>query len=208
MIDLTIPGWCNKEKLGMIKTLARNSTGSILELGTWMGRSLCCWAEHTNQQVVGVDFTTDFTLTTLKNKSPNAVAIMHGNIEMWDAWNGDINVVRTRIIEQKNLPNITDHLKSTDEFFEDNIGQFSIIYIDGSHDTAQVKTDITNSIMVLTAGGLICGDDYCWATVREAVAQSGFENNFSIIVNTKFDMWFCIFDNTDKKWIDLIIGSL
>lgn len=50
------------------------------------------------------------------------------------------------------------HLPS-DEFFEQNKGTFSLIFIDGLHEAKQVYKDITNALNVLEPGGtIVCHD--------------------------------------------------
>ena len=49
-----------------------------------------------------------------------------------------------------------------------------LIYIDGSHDAADVRQDIEAYVPLLQRGGVLFGDDYdCWPSVRQAVEESG-----------------------------------
>jgi len=51
---------------------------------------------------------------------------------------------------------------------------FDLIYIDGSHDEADVKADIANYWRLLRDGGVLFGDDWNeWATVRRAAEAHG-----------------------------------
>ena len=47
--------------------------------------------------------------------------------------------------------------------------QADLIYIDASHDTASVITDIMSWYPHLKTDGVMCGDDWLWDTVRLAV---------------------------------------
>lgn len=50
--------------------------------------------------------------------------------------------------------------------------QADLIYLDGAHDTKSVREDIANWYPHLKKGGVICGDDWLWESVRKAVIKS------------------------------------
>lgn len=50
--------------------------------------------------------------------------------------------------------------------------QADLIYIDAAHDTESVKQDILVWYPHLTQDGILCGDDWGWATVRAGVVQA------------------------------------
>ena len=49
--------------------------------------------------------------------------------------------------------------------------KFDVIYIDGSHEYEDVKTDIANALQLVAPGGRIFGDDYDWESVSRAVKE-------------------------------------
>jgi hypothetical protein len=54
-------------------------------------------------------------------------------------------------------------LKTSDDFFRDNMEKFDIIHIDGYHEHQQVLRDIDNSLKILNEGGIIiCHDMLPW----------------------------------------------
>lgn len=53
-----------------------------------------------------------------------------------------------------------------------------LIYIDASHDTKSVYNDIIAWEKHLTAGGVLCGDDWSWGSVRTAVIRAAKELNY------------------------------
>lgn len=61
-----------------------------------------------------------------------------------------------------------------------------LIYLDAAHDTANVYADIHAWYPHLNEGGILCGDDWLWPTVREAVVQAAQELNKSIYVSENF----------------------
>lgn len=44
-----------------------------------------------------------------------------------------------------------------------------MIFIDGNHDYESVLADLISWTPLITAGGLVCGDDWGWSSVRRAV---------------------------------------
>lgn len=57
------------------------------------------------------------------------------------------------------LRSVATNKCTSDVFFEYNVKNFDIIFIDGLHHAGQVKTDIINSIKVLSSGGtVVCHD--------------------------------------------------
>jgi hypothetical protein len=58
------------------------------------------------------------------------------------------------------------HRMTSDEFFAANQETFDIIFVDGLHQYAQVKTDLRNSIEVLNEGGVILVHDCLPLTYR------------------------------------------
>lgn len=61
-----------------------------------------------------------------------------------------------------------------------------LIYLDGAHDTASVYQDIHAWYPHLNEGGIICGDDWLWPTVRAAVVQAAAELNKSVYSSGNF----------------------
>lgn len=61
------------------------------------------------------------------------------------------------------------HLMTTDEFFEQNLDEFDVIYIDACHKALQVAKDFNNAIKVISKGGLI----FCHDLVPPTWARTG-----------------------------------
>ena len=57
---------------------------------------------------------------------------------------------------------VEKHKISSDVFFEKNNKFFDLIYVDGDHQTDQVKKDINNAWRNLNDGGYLILDDYTW----------------------------------------------
>lgn len=58
---------------------------------------------------------------------------------------------------------------------------FDLIYIDGDHTYAAVTADLGAWYGKVRPGGVLCGDDFTWQTVREAVMHFMGEKGKSVI---------------------------
>tara|TARA_Y100000389_G_scaffold177739_1_gene190307 strand:+ start:2423 stop:3139 length:717 start_codon:yes stop_codon:yes gene_type:complete len=90
-----------------------------------------------------------------------------------DTWSGSDEHLNIKFQEIENNfdKNILDNLGServkkqklsSDVFFKDNKNFYDLIYIDGDHETDQVKKDINNSWKILNEDGYLILDDYTW----------------------------------------------
>lgn len=61
-----------------------------------------------------------------------------------------------------------------------------LVYIDGAHDTATVYDDIISWDRHLNEGGIMCGDDWLWPTVRAAVEKGAATLGKSIFSEANF----------------------
>ncbi len=61
-----------------------------------------------------------------------------------------------------------------------------LIYIDAGHDTESVYNDIMAWLPHLKKGGIFCGDDWMWYSVRLAVERAAKELNCKIYVEEAF----------------------
>ena len=90
-----------------------------------------------------------------------------------DTWSGSDEHLNIKFQEiesnfDKNILNhlgnnrVEKHKISSDVFFEKNNKFFDLIYVDGDHQTDQVKKDINNAWRNLNDGGYLILDDYTW----------------------------------------------
>ena len=67
---------------------------------------------------------------------------------------------------------------STDEAFKLELpNECTLVYVDAAHDTESVSKDIGNYIGFAENGGVICGDDWTWKTVRGGVEDFAKKND-------------------------------
>ena len=134
-----IPIWVpilNKKK--------NNKILKILEIGSYEGMSAI------------------FFLDFFKNAKIDCVETFEGSDE-----HSDINFTKIKKNFEFNLSEFEDRYKifqtSSDNFFEKNTGEsnlYDIIYVDGSHESNQVKNDAYNSFNLLRENGIMVFDDF------------------------------------------------
>ncbi|MBI2345152.1 class I SAM-dependent methyltransferase [Candidatus Dependentiae bacterium] len=73
-------------------------------------------------------------------------------------------------------------------FFRQFKKTFDFIYLDGNHEAEAVVTDLENYYPLLTATGVICGDDWLIKTVREGLQQFAQKHGLTIYADCNF--WF------------------
>jgi len=61
-----------------------------------------------------------------------------------------------------------------------------LIYIDGEHTAEAVYEDLVAWLPHLNQGGIFCGDDWGWESVREGLEKFAKERNFQIVPNENF----------------------
>lgn len=62
-----------------------------------------------------------------------------------------------------------------------------LIYIDGEHTTKAVLADLCAWFPLVKEGGIVCGDDWTWPSVREAVVQ--FASSQNLRVESQDNFW-------------------
>ncbi|NGX47059.1 MAG: hypothetical protein K1000chlam3_00428 [Chlamydiae bacterium] len=63
-----------------------------------------------------------------------------------------------------------------------------LIYVDADHTTEQVCRDIINWHSHLNPGGIICGDDWDWKSVRKGVKKAA--QHLHMQIETEGNFWF------------------
>lgn len=155
---LMIEGWMDSQELTWLAEQARNKT-NIVEIGCWKGRSTRAMAENCEKGMVLVidDFTgngNDKTMTMAANKTPEEMfEIFRGNMM------GVTNVHALREPSMKAIKMLPDMMT------------FDMIFIDADHRYEAVRDDIKHWKKKLTPGGLLCGHDYSWEGVKQAVSE-------------------------------------
>ena len=94
------------------------------------------------------------------------------SLDLVDIWTDEriMYIVRARV---GNDPRATLLRMTSAEFFSLKTQRsYDALYIDGDHSYHGALADILGAADVVRDGGIICGDDYDWATVKAAVKDA------------------------------------
>ena len=118
---------------------------NILEIGSYEGRSCI------------------FFCNFFKDAQITCVDTWSGSDEHLNIKFNDIEKNFDQNILNHNIKNRINKIKNTsDNFFRHNEKKYDLIYVDGDHETEQVKKDIYNSWNNLNKEGYLLLDDYTW----------------------------------------------
>lgn len=150
-----VPGWMSIKELHWLSAQASKAK-TIVEVGSWMGRSTTALADGTAGKVYAVD--------TWRGTSPEHDEIMK---EL-----SPENLFKAFIHHTQGVENITPLRMSSLEAAALDFGEVDMIFLDGAHDYASVKAEIQAWLPRLKDGGVICGHDYEFASgVKSAVGE-------------------------------------
>jgi len=138
--------------------------GTICELGTWKGRSLCSVADIIKRKKLKVIAVDIFTGTAIE-----PVMLEHAKQE-------DIEQIFRNNIERFGLtPYVSVNRMSTDEALKIVADHsLDLCFIDADHSYEGVKNDLNNWEPKVKRGGIISGHDYngmAWPGVKQAVDE-------------------------------------
>lgn len=167
---LGINGWTLEAQLRYLMRQVRllPDQGNIVEVGVWQGRSAIAMAEAcrgTGKCVFTVDPWTDYlqngtSVSTLSSEW--GVTSLEDNYQAFLA-----NCKRFQVDRWV----VTLRSTSLDAARDWANGPVSMLFIDGNHDYGAVVADLEAWTPLVTFGGLICGDDWIWESVRTAVTD-------------------------------------
>jgi predicted O-methyltransferase YrrM len=166
-------GWFGNDKqlLPLIETY---QPMTVIEIGSWLGCSTRFIAENIPQggKIYAVDTWAGSPEEEVHMKDPrlpHLYQLFLSNIRQ--AGFTDIIIpVRMKSLEAAKALNV----------------QADLIYLDAAHDTASVYNDIFAWYPHLAPGGLMCGDDWLWKSVRKAVEKAAKELNQKIYSEGNF----------------------
>ena len=171
-------GWCETAQQKMFEELVNPEMSVILELGTWLGKSA----------------------RVLLSLAPQATVICV------DHWIGSRDHNEDEVLRMK-LPTLYETflvnlwndqgrvipIRSTTVAAMEKIHQCQIvpdlIYIDAGHDYQDAYADISTSLQLFPKS-MICGDDWSWEGVRQAVTELAEKHNKSIALSDQQCWWF------------------
>jgi predicted O-methyltransferase YrrM len=154
---LGIQGWMAQDELSYLASEARKRK-TIIEVGSWLGRSTCALAANTTGEVIAVD---------TWDGSQEHQTMMAGKDKDWaykefqrNTQGLPVTAIRANSLEAAKRYKATGTLAD-------------MIFIDASHDYESVKADILAWTPVLAPGGIMCGHDFAngWPEVKRAVEE-------------------------------------
>lgn len=157
-------GWFQNQ-IPIANHLASRNIKTAIEIGSWIGESTRFIANRLPEGSVlyAVDTwlgSTDESLHQLDPRLPYLYQLFLSNVKHAQLCH-KIIPVRMKSLEAANGLNVMADL----------------IYLDAGHSTEDVYNDIHAWIKHLNAGGLFCGDDWAWDSVRVAVEMAAKDLN-------------------------------
>lgn len=148
MIDkaLKIDGWMSIEELRWLADRAKESK-SIIEIGSWMGRSTRALGDNCPGVVYAIDLWAGFNGTLRHLPTTTEYEQFKQNLQ-------DL------IQDDKVWPFRMDSLDWTDEALALIQTPVDMVFLDGCHFEHHVLAEIQKYRFLVKSGGLLCGHDY------------------------------------------------
>lgn len=178
---MNIPGFMNTWELKWLAVQAKTKK-TVVEIGSWMGRSSRSIAEHLPAD--GVLYCVDTWAGSKGEPTNPAWSNMFDADEAFKAFcSNNFNLIRAGKI----IPIRMTSVNAAKLFAEKGI-KFDEIFIDGGHTYEEVCEDIDAWKDLLADDGLFCGHDYNgWHGVNVAVEEK--ISNFKVSNHTT--IWYC-----------------
>jgi len=183
---------------------------TILEIGSWMGASAIAWKDASKKHKPDCKV---YCIDTWLG-SPEHYLSSAGN--EWDIGKLSITEKGPQFFEdflvniheagyQKDILPMRADSHSALTYLQKLGAKFDIIYIDGAHDEIAVFRDTSLAHQLLKDGGLICGDDFGWESVRTGLLLAAYDR-----ATTKLSVFrkggdFIIIPNSDKRLANAIM---
>ncbi len=151
-----VHGWMGG---GELDWLYENAVGKrlVIELGSWCGKSSIMLAVA--DELICVD-------TWQGDGSDKHNEAIGSGLNPRKEWERNL---KPEIDAGKVAPYVCDLYSGEDILFELLEGCADMVFIDAAHDRDSVATDIRTARRLLKPGGLLCGHDYQFEGVNEAV---------------------------------------
>lgn len=169
-----IPGWFDWSVVYQ-EVVDKYDGGFLVEVGTYLGRSLCCLGEMVKQSgkpfhVIGVDWCVGSGVENGHNSHEEAVQEGLGSF----AGTLHRNIIACGLQDVVTLI-VADSKRAANLFRSDSL---TMVCLDGRHDYESVKSDILKWLPRVRPGGVLMGDDMgvpdevpVWPGVRKAVEE-------------------------------------
>lgn len=172
-MDWLPPGFLPPAHANVLYQLAQ-SAGSVLEIGSWVGRSTCVIAKALSTRVPAVPFhTSDFFIADDEDWERRHGVALEGK------WNADVyryfmkqpggtRGVLDRHLEERGLRHlVTVH---DGDFLDIDFGRrFDLVFCDATHDGHEINRNIPHALELLEPGGVLACDDIANDDLRDAL---------------------------------------
>jgi predicted O-methyltransferase YrrM len=165
---MNIPGWTPPVMLALLADLARGKQ-TVVEIGSWLGRSAVAMAQTCAGTVYCVD-TWHGDAGTQAQAGPVDDPLAH--------YRKFLAHIAQAGVSYKIAPLFQDSRQAHALFARTPI---DLLYIDSDHAYNSVWDDLSNWTPLLAPDGVVCGDDYNYVSVKQAV-ESFFEERWLLRV--------------------------
>jgi predicted O-methyltransferase YrrM len=136
----------------------------IIEVGSWLGRSTRVMAKHCPGTVWAIDHWQG------AQHDPMQASLYAEALATRDVYAEFRRNLRRDIASGKVIPmrmsSAEAHLVLLNQF---GLASFDMVFIDADHSYQGCLADIEHYFQLIRPGGLVCGHDYGWPGVRQAV---------------------------------------
>ncbi len=153
----------------------------IVELGSWLGSSAIFMGEKSSDtcKIYAIDTwlgsLEHHVITELKEKLPT---LFHQFLS---------NVIHKNMTH-KIIPFRMSSMEAVEII---NINNIDLLYIDASHDEIDVYNDIVKWWSKVDDNGIMCGDDFLWSSVKNAIEKAMQDLNINkIYFHTFGNFWW------------------
>ena len=156
------------------KIFSEKNIKTVIEVGSWLGYSTAHFGKLVGKD--GVVYAIDHWMGSSE----------HHESEIWSELIPSLydqfisNMIHERlwkVVRPLKMSSLAGSL-----IFKQKNKLIDLIYIDAAHDTESVLEDLNAWFPVVKGRGILCGDDWCWPSVRIAVERFAQEHNLSIYV--------------------------
>ncbi len=161
-----IDGWLSRNEANMLYQLAGISPGTIVEIGSWKGRSSATLAMGSKNNPLHPPVLCIDPFTGSKE---------HRDIDPeCNTWND----FWTNLTNLKLFDIIQPIQKSSREAYSLHSGDIGMLFIDGSHEFEDVEFDFLNWGSKVVSGGYICLHDCSWPGPAEVIMKYLFHDRY------------------------------
>lgn len=159
-------GWYSNQRR-IEEIFKQNHILTVVEVGSWLGAS----TRHIAKQLPpgGVVFAVDHWLGSVEHQGCDLIPTLYEQFLS--------NVIHAGLTD-KIIPIRMDSLAAAQYLKSIPV---DLVYLDGAHDKQSVLNDLEAWFPFVAGHGVICGDDYTWDSVKEAVREFAKKNHLKVM---------------------------